>query len=122
MGPAASSRRDRKPHDTVCRLSFTGSLKSIASTPSRNDRKQVKFDVAHTRKTKPHKISSLKKRIYPAFCDHFSEYSHDYDELDKLIGSNRCSDESELDHDRRNSVTTASSSRLLFERCSRWTP
>uniref|UniRef100_A0A5K3FWS1 Auxin-responsive protein n=1 Tax=Mesocestoides corti TaxID=53468 RepID=A0A5K3FWS1_MESCO len=122
MGPAASSRRDRKPHNIVCRLSFTGLLKSSECASSRNDRKRVKFDVAHTRETKPHKVSSLEKGIYPAFYDNFSEYSRDYGGLEEIIGSIICSNDSELDHDRRNSVTTASSSKSLFERCSQWAP
>uniref|UniRef100_A0A5K3F2L0 Uncharacterized protein n=1 Tax=Mesocestoides corti TaxID=53468 RepID=A0A5K3F2L0_MESCO len=111
MGQAASNRREQRPHKSFRRLSFTGSLRSNVSASSRDDRKQVKFDVATTREAKPRKLLRLEKRIQTAFCDDLSETRHDDEDLEELIRIICCSGGSEVDSDECKFVTTVTTSR-----------
>uniref|UniRef100_A0A5K3FPL6 Transcription repressor n=1 Tax=Mesocestoides corti TaxID=53468 RepID=A0A5K3FPL6_MESCO len=122
MGQAASNRREQRPHKSVRRLSFTGSLRSNVSTSSRNDRKQMKFDVAHTREAKPRKLSRLEKRIQTAFCDDLGETLHDDKDLKELIRIICCSGGSEVGSDKCEFNTTVNPSSTSLERCSQWGP
>uniref|UniRef100_A0A5K3G4G7 Transcription repressor n=1 Tax=Mesocestoides corti TaxID=53468 RepID=A0A5K3G4G7_MESCO len=122
MGQAASNRREHRPHKQFRRLSFTGSLRSNVSASSRNDPKQVKFDVATTKEAKPRKLSRLEKRIQTAFCDDLGETLHDDEDLEELIRIICCSGGSEVDSDECKFVTTVSPSSTSFERCSQWGP